>query len=101
MQSKTMVYSRGVFDTKKGDQNLLSMAQTAKAWGITRVTLYQWIYLGVIVPQGHQKIGNRNFYWFSPEYVDRVKSIIPKERGSGTPILTDDVIVKLKKLKPN
>lgn len=78
--------------------NLLSVLATGRGLNITRVTVYKWISMGILKPEGHELIGRRHNYWFRPDYIARIKAILPKDRRRGHPILTPELEEKLKRI---
>lgn len=83
---------------RAGSKSLISISEAARRLRITRVTIYKWISMGVLKPQGHQAIGLKHLYWFDPEYLERVAPMLPKNRRVGVPLLTPQLEEKLKRL---
>lgn len=70
------------------EKTLLSTGQVLQELGITKQTLYKWIITGKIKTIKHE-IGKRMFLEFDPKEIDRVKSLLKKNREKGKSLLKE------------
>jgi predicted site-specific integrase-resolvase len=72
--------------TPKGDDELLTMEQTAKMLGIVRSTLYEWMAAGDIVPVPGNPLKKKQRRYFRREDIEKLL----REGRSHKPAKTSD-----------
>jgi len=91
---KTVVYFKSNLGLKYGGDGLLSSGDAMRELGITKVTLYRWIYLRILHPRTY-KFGARTFYGFDQEEINKIKPLLPKGRKSGSHLITQAILDKI------
>jgi hypothetical protein len=77
--------------------DVLDLTGTAREWGVSRPTVYQWIYLKLAIPKLFDRVGRRHVIAFDPTYVAEVKAVLPRKGSSaGGAVLTPEIEDKIR-----
>lgn len=75
---------------------MISGRQAYKYWKISDHAFFAAVKQGVLQPQMIKQISNRTEGQYAIGYLDEIAPLLPKKRGKGVVVFTDETIEKIK-----